>query len=81
LVGVTDKTGIFADDSGSSCGTGGISLSSTAGCGKHVHDVLGRVGSVAVVVDFTSLLEAVGVPPAVLGLDGRIFGELDIMVV
>lgn len=78
LVGVTDKTGIFAEDSGSSCGTGGISLSSTGGGEEHVHDVLGRVSSVA--VDFTSLV-VVGVPPDELGLEGRIFGEFEPFIV
>lgn len=78
LVGVTDKTGIFAEDSGSSCGTGGISLSSAGGGEEHVHDVLGRVSSVA--VDFTSLV-VVGVPPDELGLEGRIFGEFEPFIV
>lgn len=70
FVGVTDKTGIFAEDSGSSCGTGGISLSSRM-CGEHVHDVLGRVSSVA--VDFISLFAVV--PPEELGLEERTAGE------
>lgn len=78
FVGVTDKTGIFAEDSGSICGTGGISLSSRM-CGEHVHDVLGRVSSV--VVDFMSLFAVV--PPEELGLEERTAGEsfiLDIYI-
>lgn len=76
FVGVTDKTGILAEASGSICGTGGISLSSRM-CGEHVHDVLGRVSSV--VVDFISLFAVV--PPEELGLETRTTGESFILYI
>lgn len=73
--GVTDRTGIFAEDSGSRCGTGGTSLSSRM-CGVHVHDVLGRV--ISVVVDFISLFAVV--PPEEFGLEERTTGESELFI-
>lgn len=74
--GVTDRTGIFAEDSGSRCGTGGTSLSSRM-CGVHVHDVLGRV--ISVVVDFISLFAVV--PPEEFGREERTTGESELFIV
>lgn len=75
--GVTERTGIFAEDSGSRCGTGGTSESSRM-CGEHVHDVLGRVSSV-VVVDFISLFAVV--PPEEFGREERTTGESEPFIV